>query len=334
MDEVAKLRESERAELFRLTADKMKLSPAIVEKDFWVCWMLDYLFARSPWKGQLAFKGGTSLSKAYGLIKRFSEDIDLILDWRLLGYGVREPWADRSNTQQDLFNTRANERSAAFLKDVFVPRVKGDLELELGRSLDVAMDGHDPNTVVFRYPCAFSDLSILREIRLESGSLAAWTPAAYHGIRPYAADFYPQLFRHPETQVYTVEPERTFWEKATILHREAMRTPERGPMPSRYSRHYYDLWCMIQAGTKDAALGKIGLLDEVVAFKRKFYRCSWARYELATRKEIRLMPPEHALAALRNDYAHMQSMIFGPKPPFEEILTSIQALEKEVRTIL
>ena len=163
--------------------------------------------------------------------------------------------------------------------------MKGDLELELGRSLDVAMDGHDPNTVVFRYPCAFSDLSILREIRLESGSLAAWTPAAYHGVRPYAADFCPQLFRHHETQVYTVEPERTFWEKATILHREAMRTPERGPMPSRCSRHYYDLLCMIRAGTKDAALGKIGLLDEVVAFKRKFYRCSWARYELATRKE-------------------------------------------------
>ena len=333
MNEVAKLRESKRAELFRLTADKMKLSPAIVEKDFWVCWMLDYLFARSPWKGQLAFKGGTSLSKAYGLIKRFSEDIDLILDWRLLGYGVREPWADRSNTQQDLFNARANERSAAFLKDVFVPRVKGDLELELGRSLDVAMDGHDPNTVVFRYPCAFSDLSILREIRLESGSLAAWTPAAYHGIRPYAADFYPQLFRHPETQVYTVEPERTFWEKATILHREAMRTPERGPMPSRYSRHYYDLWCMIQAGTKDAALGKIGLLDEVVAFKRKFYRCSWAHYERATRGEIQLMPPEHSIKALTDDYRHMQNMIFGDKPSFEEILDCIGKLEAEIHTL-
>jgi len=140
MNEVAKLSESERSELFRLTADKMKLSPAIVEKDFWVCWMLDYLFVRSPWKTHLAFKGGTSLSKAYGLIKRFSEDIDLILDWRLLGYGVREPWVSRSNTQQDLFNERANERSAAFLKDVFVPRVKADLETELGRDLDIAMD--------------------------------------------------------------------------------------------------------------------------------------------------------------------------------------------------
>lgn len=89
MRNVARLSRRELEELFTLTADKMKLSPAIVEKDFWVCWMLDYLFGRSPWTRQLAFKGGTSLSKAYGIIKRFSEDIDLIQDWRLLGYGER-----------------------------------------------------------------------------------------------------------------------------------------------------------------------------------------------------------------------------------------------------
>jgi len=105
----------------------MRLVPAIVEKDFWVVWMLDYLFSRSPWRRRLAFKGGTSLSKAYGLISRFSEDIDLILDWRLLGYGLHEPWEARSNTQQDIFNEKANARSAVFLKDVFIPRVKSDL---------------------------------------------------------------------------------------------------------------------------------------------------------------------------------------------------------------
>lgn len=127
MNSVAKNPDDNLKVLFSQVSVRCGLSPAIVEKDFWVCWMLDYLFARSPWTRQLAFKGGTSLSKAYGLIKRFSEDIDLILDWRLLGYGVREPWEDRSNTQQDLFNERANERSAAFLRDVFVPHVKSDL---------------------------------------------------------------------------------------------------------------------------------------------------------------------------------------------------------------
>ena len=201
MRDVARMTRRELEEMFALTADKMKLSPAIIEKDFWVCWMLDYLFGRSPWTRQLAFKGGTSLSKAYGLIKRFSEDIDLIIDWRLLGYGLKEPWEPRSNTQQDIFNVKANERCAAFLKDTFVPRLKVDLESELERTLDLATDEHDPNTVVFRYPCAFRDESILREIRLESGALAAWTPAANHAVRPYAADWYPRLFKSPETQV-------------------------------------------------------------------------------------------------------------------------------------
>ena len=175
MHEVVRMSPAKLKELFALTAKQMSMSPGIVEKDFWVVWTLDYLFARSPWKTQLAFKGGTSLSKAYGLIKRFSEDIDLILDWRLLGYGLREPWEKRSNTQQDLFNEAANARSAAFLKDVFVPRVKADLEAESGRVLDIGMDALDPNTVVFRYPCVFGESSILREIRIESGALAAWT---------------------------------------------------------------------------------------------------------------------------------------------------------------
>ena len=190
MNSIARTTPDERKALFSNVSVKIGLSPGIVEKDFWVVWTLDYLFGRSPWKKQLAFKGGTSLSKAFGLIRRFSEDIDLILDWRLLGYGVREPWEKRSNTQQELFNEAANARSAAFLKDVFVPRMKADLEKECGLVLDISMDAIDPNTVVFRYPCAFGDTAILREIRIESGALAAWTPAKTCDIVSYVAERY------------------------------------------------------------------------------------------------------------------------------------------------
>lgn len=91
MRNIARLSDNDRRELFRNTADKMGLNDAIVEKDFWVCFTLDYLFHRSPWKESITFKGGTSLSKAFHLISRFSEDIDLILDWRVLGYGKDEP---------------------------------------------------------------------------------------------------------------------------------------------------------------------------------------------------------------------------------------------------
>lgn len=107
--------------IFRNTADKMGLNDAIVEKYFWVCFTLDYLFHRCPWKDSITFKGGTSLSKAFNLISRFSEDIDLILDWHVLGYGKLEPWENRSNTKQDAFNKEANNRAEIFLAEQFCP---------------------------------------------------------------------------------------------------------------------------------------------------------------------------------------------------------------------
>ncbi len=106
MRDIARLSEKDKKALFHNTAAKMGMTDAIIEKDFWVCYMLDYLFHRCQWKNNIAFKGGTSLSKSYGLIERFSEDIDLILDWRVLGYEKDEPWADRSNTKQDAFNKK------------------------------------------------------------------------------------------------------------------------------------------------------------------------------------------------------------------------------------
>lgn len=114
MREVARQNPGDLRALFANVSAKTGLSAAIVEKDFWVCWLLDGLFGRSPWRNRMAFKGGTSLSKAHGLLERFSEDVDIILDWRLLGYDADEPWAERTGTQQDRFNVQANARSAEF----------------------------------------------------------------------------------------------------------------------------------------------------------------------------------------------------------------------------
>ena len=319
----------QREALFRNTAAKMGLNEAIIEKDFWVCYMLDYLFHRCEWKDNLAFKGGTSLSKAYGLIERFSEDIDLILDWRVLGYGINEPWEERSNTKQDIFNKEANTRAEDFLRDVFLPAIISDLTEELGEGVECFIDKEDPQTVKIAYPNSFSDVSILQEIRLEIGALAAWTPVKTANITSYAAQEYGRLFSQPTTEILTVLPERTFWEKVTILHREAFREEDR-PFPTRYSRHYYDLYRMAKTEVKDNALADNDLLTRVVEFKDKFYRCPWARYDLAKRGTMRLMPPEYNLDKLREDYEHMQNMLFGDKPSFEEIMRGIEMLEREM----
>ena len=141
---IAKSSYTEREVLFGNAADRAGISnPAIVEKDFWVCFALDYLFHKSPWPRSFIFKGGTSLSKAYHVIERFSEDIDLVMDWRLLGYGIREPWEERSKTQQDKFNKKAVADASVFLSETFAPQMEKDLSDMIGRNIAVRMDPDD-----------------------------------------------------------------------------------------------------------------------------------------------------------------------------------------------
>ncbi len=332
MKNVANLGGAGREELFLVTAREKALPEAVIEKDFWVCWTLDYLFHDSPWKEHLAFKGGTSLSKCFDLIHRFSEDIDLILDWRLVGCGKDEPWAERSKNQQDKFNKAVNARTEVFLAEEFVPRLEADFRSLLNDSFQISNDPADPQTVCFAYPRLFSEGSILPIIRLEVGALAAWTPTQETTIMSFAAEQHPQVFRQPDTSLRTVSPERTFWEKVTILHKEAFRTS--GRIPARYSRHYYDLWCMAQSPVKDAAFQDLDLLRQVVAFKDRFYPAGSAHYELARPGTMRLMPPEECLPALKADYEHMKNMIFGETPEFAEILTAIGSLEDEIHSLL
>ncbi len=305
------------------------MNEAIVEKDFWVCLTLDYLFHRNQWKSAFTFKGGTSLSKCYNLIKRFSEDIDLILDWRILGYGINEPWDERSNTKQDQFNKEANQKAEVWLREQFLPVLKADWSEILNAEPDFFIEPEDPQTICFRYPSIFHTESILQVIRLEIGALAAWTPAVEKTVKPYAAECYPAVFAQSETVILTAAAERTFWEKVTILHHEANR-PLHLDMPMRYSRHYYDLYCIAHSENKSAAYADLALLQKVVDFKMKFYPRKWALYEQAKPGTMKLCPPEVRWDALRKDYEVMQGMMFGQCPTFEEIMTFIAEMEEEI----
>ena len=331
MKNIARLPKEERLILFRNTAANCGLSEGIVEKDFWVCWTLDYLFHQSPWTKHLAFKGGTSLSKSFDLIHRFSEDIDLILDWRLLESAQKDPWAQRSKNQQDKLNKALNAETEVFLREQFVPRLQEDFAQLLVDEFQIEVDEHETQTVNFTYPKLFGEDSILPMVRLEIGALAAWTPTTQSEIISYAAQQYGRIFQNPSTSVLTVMPERTFWEKVTILHKEAFRT--NGNFPARYSRHYYDLFCMDASPLKAAAFGNLDLLARVVTFKDRFYPAGNAHYDLAKPGTMRLLPPEDCLPVLRDDYAHMRNMLFGEIPSFEEIMTCIARLEKEINSL-
>ncbi len=352
MESVARLSSAERRELFAETAVRKGMTPAIAEKDFWVCWTLGRLFAHPDLSRLLMFKGGTSLSKVFNLIERFSEDIDLILDWRVV-VGEDDPLAKRSTTKQEVLNKTIDAKAVDYVGGELLAMISGAVDPicrctvdggrhDGGHGIDGRGDDnnkgddrqhhHDGHVINVIYPAAFSDAYLRPEVRLEIGPLAAWMPYDHYRIKPYAAEAFPQLFRQADCAVQAIRAERTFWEKATILHQEANR-PAGKQQPLRYSRHYYDLAMMADSPVKDAALADLPLLEDVVAFKQRFYRTGWAQYNQAKPGTFKLIPPDHVLSLLERDYAQMRNMIFGRYPSFEKIMATLHKLEAEINEL-
>ena len=175
MNHVAALSEQERKELFTLTAQKRGISSiAIIEKDFWVCWTLKQLFEHAELSQILIFKGGTSLSKVYGLIDRFSEDIDLVLDWRMVDAG-QDPMEERTKRQQNQLNETLNKNAITYISETIQPWLQEVLgsHCELEIKPDEKEQGH---VVRVKYPKTESSTGILPYIQLEIGPLASWLP--------------------------------------------------------------------------------------------------------------------------------------------------------------
>jgi hypothetical protein len=193
-----------------------------------------------------------------------------------------------------------------------------------------AVDGDDPHTVNVFYPASFSEDYLRPRVLLEIGPLASWVPSASHTIQPYAAEVFPEVFTEPACQVVAISAERTFWEKATILHQQAHRT---GAMPSRYSRHYYDFYKLASSPVRASAIADLKLLRDVVAFKQRFYPCGWAKYENAVPGSLKLIPGEAHLAELRRDYRSMAVMIHGQIPDFDQIIDTIGLLEEQINQL-
>ena len=325
MNKIALLASDELKDLFKETAAVKGINPAIAEKDFWVCWTLNKLFSHGIISRRILFKGGTSLSKVFKLIERFSEDIDLVLDWRL--FTEENPEEQRSKSKQEKLNEEINHAAAQYISGDLLRMVKD----AVAPVCAAEAAEKDPHIINIRYPMSFSDKYILPDIRLEIGPLASWIPNDEYTIKPYAAEVFPALFDKPDCTIRAVTAERTFWEKVTILHQEAHR-PKGTPQPPRYSRHYYDLSRMANSKIKRSALDDLPLLEAVVEFKKRFYPRKWANYENAKQGTIKLIPSEETLASLMVDYIEMRNMIFGEYPAFEEIIDILRRLESEINS--
>ncbi len=312
-------------------AVRRNVSPVVLEKDFWVCWLLGILF-ESEFADSLVFKGGTSLSKVFGVIDRFSEDIDLSLSPAFL----KLPEAGTSRNQANKWMTRAEAACGAAVRDQIGPAMEATVAGVLGTPerawFEFQTDSHTNSPVLlFQYPSAqpagFEYLA--RAVKLEFGSLTDQQPTGRHPVRPWLAETLPAAFPDWRCEVVALEVERTFWEKATILHAEYHR-PAGKPTPDRFSRHYADTAALAKHPTAGKAIGLHELRGRVVQWKSQFFGSSWANYDQAKPGTFRLVPPPERLPAIRRDYQAMRDMYLSEASSFDDIIATLADLENRI----
>jgi len=332
MDNFARLPASDRREVIQERASQMNVDFTIVEKDFWVCWTLKSLFNLPSGNATMTFKGGTSLSKAYGLIQRFSEDIDLVTD---PGFFIAEGLADPeepgiSKTRREQRMRLLDDACTAHVGDPLLSTLRAQFSARLGsvERWAVAVDTNDPNALLFQYPKSNPEreYSYIRGIvKIELGWRARTMPSELRAVSPYLAEI-PMLLQSPQIVCSVLSPDRTFWEKVTALHAESFREKT-----SRFfSRHYSDVAAMLQTPIGKSAAHDVSMLEDVRAFKDGYYHAAWARYDLAKPGSLVVVPNAEKLRELASDYRSMQQIFLSDPPSFDWVIERLRTFESEV----
>jgi len=335
--------ERDRQELFVSTARRIGITEQSVEKDFWVCWTLDALFhGRRENAPRLLFKGGTSLSKAFGLINRFSEDIDITVFREDLGEPVSIDDLEQLSGKKR--GAKLDEIRAAcqqYLREELRTELEGLLFEAIGDNKDgrcgVSLDDADPDgqTLLVRYPSSLAaDAYVRSEVRIECGAKSALDPHVSSTLGPYVDDDLAD-FDLTVADVVTIQPTRTFWDKVVIVHGLRGWFDSRGELRQegqRISRHYYDLHVIGGTETGERALADLPLGAECVRHAQIFFNRPPFNLDAATPGTFALRPVDKMRDALRRDYDAMAGMIIGPVPAFEDVMTSIAGLEGRLNT--
>lgn len=327
--------ESRRLAAFMEIATRMGLNEDAVEKDFWVCWTLRELLADPITGARLTFKGGTSLAKAWNLIERFSEDLDLVVDREAFGFGGDQaPSSAASRKQRERRLDELRNRCALWVQGpALTALTRRSLVSPIAAMGRVLMDPRDKDgaTLLFQYKAITNPSGYLNpEVRLEFGARSDVEPQEVRRVSSYLHLHLPSLDPDTICDVRVLAAERTFWEKACLLHEENLRLEHRAR--ERLSRHLYDIWCLIRAGTSGRALADDGLFARVVAHRLVYFRQSWMKEADYAAASFQLVPPEDRLQAWRADFEQMrENMFFGEVPEFDEIIRVIGEFQSQVR---
>lgn len=331
------LSDEERQAAFDKAAAAIGRSSQVLEKDFWVCWTLHQLFSLDRKVAPLTFKGGTSLSKVFGAIQRFSEDIDITIDRGALKLSGNLEDRKLSRTAVRKLIEEAREKASKLISGVIAEELKKRLKEQLKRGKwEVTVDADDPLTLLITYPFVTGDPQtayLRRVVRVEFGAHSPTVPSERHAIVPDIAAHFPAI-GFPQARAVVLSPVRTFWEKATLLHAEYHR-PEFKGAPERLSRHWYDVAMLSDHEIGRRALAEMSMLTRVAEDKDWFFHAAWASYATARPGTLRLRPNERMLVVLRDDYEKMKSerMFDGMPPTFDEILQKLERLETEISKV-
>lgn len=335
-----KLTNEDRKDIILETATLRRVSPIIIEKDFWVCWTLGKIANIPQIREHVTFKGGTSLSKVFHLIDRFSEDIDLAFRRSYLGFGGKnEPEEAISTKQREKQIEQLAYSCIREIKDRFFPLLNESIESEIDSKTSnwlLEINENDPQTVDFYYPSVLNETTgnyVQPIVKIEMGARSDDWPVVDGVLTSYIEESFKNIFDIKPISIKTLSAERTFWEKATILHAEFHRPGEK-ITAIRSSRHYYDLYQMHKKDVSLTALQQIDLLDRVAKHKSIFFRSSWAKYDEAKPGTLRLIPKLERISELKQDYIKMKEMFFGVPPAFDDIIDTLKGLENSINSQL
>lgn len=338
MSAFAILPASERRLIIEQVAARRGILPVIVEKDFWVCWILGRIYATPEMAGSVVFKGGTSLSKVFGVIQRFSEDADLSVTPASIGFSDTELDDAPSATQRSKRMKALAKACETCVEERFQPALETAVTELLGApshqpswlKYEIEPQAATPN-LWFRYPSVLPQAGgyIAKQVKLELGALTDQQPTGHHVIKPMLADVVGDAFSDFQIPVVALELERTFWEKATILHAEFHR-PASQAMRDRSARHFADMASLWLHPSRAKALARLDLLRDVVRHKSRFFASAWASYDTAIPGTFRLAPPAHRHAELARDLEAMGPMFLQAPPSFPELLRQLAEAEDQL----
>lgn len=338
MNVVAQLPAKDRLALFTEAGARLGLPPFHVEKDFWVCWVLAALFKHPRVGPNLTFRGGTSLSKAWGVIERFSEDVDLAMSRAWLGHAKDPGQTGISSSEKTRRHKALREECREAITARLLPVLQAaaaDLRAANRIEVESLEKARDPFCIHFEYPgtglsppADYNKAMVKVEL---SGRADSW-PMSERSIRPYVADIFPEPTGNPSLTLSCVRPERTFWEKASLIHEQLTAGAEKTARKPHQARHLFDL---VRLWRDDIATtpGFLALFAGVKAHRHAYFDYGWINYYQLQPRDLQLVPQPERLPDWKADYQAMRSMFFQEPPSFEELVEQLRIIEAALRRL-